>query len=471
MSQPRYHLIVLFCLIIVGCIPQGISSKYKAPLGTQGEVMLYLQPMPQEAGKLRFSIDEIFAVRDDGFEAPFSLFINDFKGADLKGIQKQLASAILPPGPYSGLSIRIKQAFIDTEDGDVALLVPDEPVTVDHGFDVERGQVASLFLSLKISGTKLDGVSFRPAFSLASSGRALINLIGYVTNSESNFITVFDKNTMQVVATISTGQGPGGMVLDQIRTRAYVAASRDNIIEVIDVFKGVIINRLRLNLRDRPIELALTPDGKTLLSVNNGSNTVSIIDALSMIEIARVNVGEGPTSAVIDPSGFRAFVLNSRSSTISVIDLTQRGLALTIGVESAPLRAAFSQAGDKLFVISSNTPNLAVVDMSRLTVSNSVFIGIGAASIKVDHQTGNIYVGKRLGGEITVIDPFALVFIDSIAVGGQTDFMTIDDQKRTLFAVLGDKNRLSKINLISKEISANIDVGQGAFFVVVMGER
>lgn len=433
--------------------------------------MLYLQPMPQEAEKLRFSIDEIFAVRDDGFKTPVPLFINDFNGADLKGIQKQLASAILSPGPYSGLSIRIKQAFIRTEEGDVALLVPDEPITVDHGFDVERGQVASLFLSFKISGTKLDGVSFRPAFSLASSGRALINLIGYVTNSESNFITVFDKNTMQVVATISTGQGPRGMVLDQIRTRAYVAASRDNIIEVIDVFKGVIMNRLRLNLRDRPIELALTPDGKTLVAVNNGSNTVSIIDALSMIEIARVNVGEGPTSAVIDPSGFRAFVLNSRSSTISVIDLTQRGLALTIGVESAPLRAAFSQAGDKLFIISSNTPNLTVVDLSRLIVSNSVFIGMGAASIKVDHQTGNIYVGKRLGGEITVIDPFALVFIDAIAVGGQTDFMTIDDQKRTLFAVLGDKNRLSKINLISKEISANIDVGQGAFFVVVMGER
>jgi len=456
---------------MVSCIPQGLPSRYKAPLGTEGEVILYLQPMPQEAENLRFIIDEIFAVRDDGFKTPFSLFIKDLKGRDLKGIQKQLASAILPPGPYTGLSIHIKQAFIQTEDGDVALFVPEKPVTVDHGFDVERGQVASLFLSFKISGTKIDGVKFTPAFSLASSGRTLINLIGYVTNSESSFITVFDKNTMQVVDTISTGQGPRGMVLDQFRTRAYVAASRDNIVEVIDVFKGVIMNRLRLNLRDRPIELALTPDGKTLVSVNNGSNTVSIIDALSMIEMARVNVGEGPTSAVIDPSGFRAFVLNSRSSTISVIDLTQRGLALTIGVESAPLRAAFSRAGDKLFVISSNTPNLTVIDLSRLMVSNSVHIGMGAASIKVDHQTGNIYVGKRIGGEITVIDPFALVFIDAIPVGGQTDYMTIDDQKRTLFAVLGDKNRLSKINLISKEISAKIDVGQGAFFVVVMGER
>lgn len=456
---------------MISCVPQDLPSRYKAPLGKQGEVILFLQPMPQEAEKLRFIVNQIFAVREDGFEIPFTLFINELKGVNLKGVQKQLASAILAPGPYIGLSIHVKQAFIQTEEGDVALFVPEEPVTVDHGFDVERGQVASLFLSFKISGTKLDGVKFTPDFSLVSSGRALINMIGYVTNSESNFITVFDKNTMQVIDTIATGQGPMGVVLDQIRTRAYVAASRDNIIEVIDVFKGLIINRLRLNLRDRPIELALTPDGRTLVSVNNGSNTVSIIDALSMTEIARVNVGEGPTSAVIDPSGFRAFVLNSRSSTISVVDLTQRGLGLTIGVEAAPLRAAFSREGDRLFVIGSNTPNLTVVDLSRLIVSNSVFIGMGAVSIKVDDQTGNIYVGKRIGGEITVIDPFALVFIDTIPVGGRTDFMAIDDQKRNLFAVLANKNRLSKINLISKEISANIDLGQGAFFVVVMGER
>ena len=82
------------------------------------------------------------------------------------------------------------------------------------------------------------------------------------------------------------------------------------IIEVIDVFKNQIINRLRLSLNDRPIGLALTPDGTLLVSVNNGTNTVSIIDPLSMIELARINVGEGPYSAVMDPSGFRAFVLN-----------------------------------------------------------------------------------------------------------------------------------------------------------------
>jgi YVTN family beta-propeller protein len=464
-------LILVFSVIFTGCFPLDAPSRYKMPLRENGEVILYLQPIPQEAQKLRFAINEIYAVGDDGLEIPFTLFLDEVKGADLTANQKQLAAVVLPPGIYSGLSIHIKHAFLQTEEGDMALLVPDEPVRVDHGFDVTRRNASTLFISLNAAGNLEAGVRFTPGFSLASAARVLINLTGYVTNSKSNSISVFNKNTMQVVNTIATSQGPGGIVLDQLRTRAYVANSRDNVIEVIDVFKNKIINRLRLNLNDRPTELALTRDGRTLVSVNNGSNTVSIIDALSMIELAKVSVGEGPYSAVIDPSGFRAFVLNARSNTISVVDLTQRGVSLTIGLEGAPLRAAFDREGRKLFVIGQNTPNMLVIDLARLTVSEKVFIGMGAVYIQVDNQTDLIYVGKRSGGEIVVIDPFALVFIDVIRVAGQAAFMTIDEQERNLFVAIPDKNMLQRININSKKISANIDVGEGAYAVVVMGER
>jgi YVTN family beta-propeller protein len=441
------------------------------PLAEEGEVLLYFQPMPQEADRLSFIIERIAAVAADGREFPLNLSFNEVKGSDLKAVQKLLGAVILPPGDYTGLSIHIAKAFIRTEEGDAALFVPDEPIAVAQGFSVARREVSTLFLSFSVAGAKLEGVKFAPVFSLAPSGAVLINLIGYVTNSASNFISVFDKKNMRVVNAIATGQEPKGMALDQLRARAYVAASRDSIIEVYDVFKGVRLNRLRLNLRDWPTEMALTPDGRTLVVVNSGSNTASIIDALSMFEVSRVSVGEGPSSVAIGPSGLKAFVMNNRSSTISVIDLSQKSISVTIGVEGAPLRAAFNRDGSQMFVISSNSPNLMVVDLARLTVSRSVFIGMGAAAIRVDDQTGLIYVGKNFGGEITVIDPFSLVFIDRIAVGGKADFLTVDEQERSLLVVLPDKKILQKINVISKKIIAQIDVGDAAYAAVVMGER
>jgi len=68
------------------------------------------------------------------------------------------------------------------------------------------------------------------------------------------------------------------MALDQRTKRAYVALSGEDEVDVIDVANGEVVDRIKLSGGDRPRELALTPDGRTLLVVNTGSNTVSIID-------------------------------------------------------------------------------------------------------------------------------------------------------------------------------------------------
>ena len=472
-SPPKRYFIFLLFFLIAGCLSEGITSNYnKAPLGDAGEVSVYLQPLDQGAEKLRFSLAQISAVREDGLEFALSLAVKELRGADLTGVQKILAAGILPPGSYTGLSIQIAKAFVQTQDGEIALLVPEQPLAVDHGFDIRRKGATALFLSLQPSKFITAEVRFTPLFSLASPGRGLISLTGFVSNSGSNTMTVFDKKAMRVVDAIATSEGPGGIALDQTRARAYVAAVRDDAIEVIDVFKREIINRLRLNFMDRPVELALTPDGRTLVSVNQASNTVSIIDAVSMTELRRIRVGDGPASAVVDPSGLKAYVMNTRSRTISVVDLTQRALAVTISTEaSSPLRGVFNRTGSALYVISSDSPNLLEIDPARLIVSKKIFIGIGAVSLTVDNPTGQLYVGKKIGGEIAVIDPFASMFIDTLQVDGTAVSLTIDGEEKSLLAVLADRGKLQKINLISKKRIAELEVNKGAFSVVVMGER
>jgi len=64
-----------------------------------------------------------------------------------------------------------------------------------------------------------------------------------------------------------------------------------------------------------------------------------------------------------------------------------------------------------------------------------------------------------------------LMFIDTIGIEGTAEFMTIGDEENTLFVVLPDRRLLQKINLVSKKIMAEIEVGEGAYGVVLMGER
>jgi YVTN family beta-propeller protein len=474
MSQLKLYICVVLAIFIGGCFalePGVEDSVEKQPLGQKGEVILYLQPLPQVADKLHLKISVISAIRDDGSAVPLTLSLSDLKGADLTGLQKLLAAGILPPGMYTGISIQIKQAFVDTAEGEVALEVPEQPLGVEHPFEVARQKATALFLSLDPAKMITGENRFTPVFSLASAGRLLTNLTALVSNPRSNIIIVFNKKTMQVADAIAAGQGPMALALDQFRGRLYVAVSRDDTILAIDVFRRQIYNRLKLNFRDNPIDLVLTADGRHLVSVNHDSNTVSLIDAFSMTEERRIRVGEGPTSAVIDPSGSRAYILNTGSRSISVVDLTQKALVVTLGVEASPLKGTFNREGDRLFVISSDSPYITVIDRSRLVVTGKIFVGTGAVSIKLDNQNGLLYVGRKIGGEIAVIEPSSSMFVDTFQVGGRAVFQAIDNEERALFVALSDRRILQKINLVSKKVVAEIEVGKGAYAIVVMGER
>ena len=473
-SQLKVYICVVLAVFIGSCFvlePGGQDSVEKPPLIQEGEVILYLQPLPQVADKFHFKISAISAIRDDGSLVPLTLLLTDLKGAELTGLQKLLADGVLPPGMYTGISIQIKQAFAETAEGEVALEVPEQPLGVEHPFEVARQKASALFLSLDPAKMITGETRFTPVFSLASAGRLLTNLTALVSNPRSNIITVFNKKTMQVADVIAAGQGPMPLALDQFRGRLYVAASRDDAILAIDIFKRQIYNKLKLNFRDNPIDLVLTTDGRRMVSVNHDSNTVSIIDAFSLTEQRRIRVGEGPTSAVLDPSGSRAYILNTRSRSISVVDLTQRALVVTLGVEASPLKGAFNREGDRLFVISSDSPYLTVIDRSRLVVTQKIFVGTGAVSIKLDNQNGLLYVGRKIGGEIAVIEPSSSMFVDTFTVGGRPVFQAIDNEERALFVALSDRKILQKINLVSKKVVAEIEVGKGAYAIVVMGER
>ena len=164
-------------------------------------------------------------------------------------------------------------------------------------------------------------------------------------------------------------------------------------------------------------------------------------------------------------------LINSITNSVSVVDLTQRTPTVNIGLEGEPLRGTFNRAGDRLYIVSRRSPNVSVIDPSRFTVTEKIFVGTGAVSIRLDPKTGLLLVGKEAGGGIMIIDPFSSMFIDTIEIGGSAAYMSIDEETYTLFVALPEKNTIQKVNLTAKKIVGELEVREGAFAVVVMGER
>jgi YVTN family beta-propeller protein len=461
-------LVLTVACFLAGC--QAERTLQKPSLTEKGEIFLYLRPFPKESGGLKFSLAQVSAVKDDGGEYPLALSITDFNLAAIKR-QRFLAAGELPPGNYVALTTTVTGATLLDEEGEQRLLVPEKPVQIQCRFMVTREKATFLSLAFRYDQSVREGYGFSPVFSVVLPGKPVTGLIGYVSNYGSNTLTVFDKQYNEVVGVIATGAGPMGMAFDQQRRRAYVALAGEDAVEVIDIVTGDVINRIRLKMGDAPRELALSPDGKLLLTVNPGSNTVSVVDPLSFWEMSRISVGDKPTSILIDPNGVRAYVFNSLSQNISVIDIASRSVAALTASEPGVSRGQFDRNGDTLYTIHELSSYIRLVNPFSFALIKRYRVGLGMSFIKVDTLNNLIYTGRKNGPDVEVYEPTTFIPISTIPTDGGPVYMTIDGELNNLYAINGDKNRVEVINLVTREVVAEFDAGEGPYWLSLMGER
>lgn len=464
-------LLLIGLVFLMTCSCTLRSALVQPPKAVTGPFSLYLQPLPQEAHLLQFTISALAVVGEDGSEIPLATTMDRIAGGDLVGIQKKLAAATLPPGVYQGLSLQVTDVTLAGEEGEINLLAPEEPLRIPYQFTVLKDKAETLFLSLSSDRLVTSGVLFTPKFSLWEPERLLPSLKGFASNSGSDSLTIFDKRTSQIVGTLHIGAMPKGMALDQKRGWLYVALARENAIGVVEISNGIIMGKVRLQFGDEPCELVLSPSGNTLVVINQGSNSVSIIDTASLFVKGKIRLPSEPTGVFMGPDEGRAYVLQESSGAISALDLVGHKVAASAELEEYPFKGAINAGGNTLFLISGFSPNLLVVDAASLSVSRKIFIGQGAVSIKADNKNGLLYIGMK-DGVIAVVDPgSALMLIDSFSLPGSVQHLTIDNEENALFAILPHSGKLQKIDLVSKKPLGSLELENDSHAVAVMGER
>lgn len=99
---------------------------------------------------------------------------------------------------------------------------------------------------------------------------------------------------------------------------AYIANSGSNSVSVIDSVTNTVINTIKVGVR--PMNVAVSPDGRHAYITNSGSDSVSVIDTVTNAVINTINVGAEPWDLAISPNGRRAYTANG-SGSVSAIDV------------------------------------------------------------------------------------------------------------------------------------------------------
>jgi YVTN family beta-propeller protein len=456
-------------LIVAGCQATTALPQPNVRLDDEGAVYLYLQPLPREAERLRVVVDGISAVQADGTERPLALALRELKSPDVRR-QRLLAAGPLPVGQYTGFVFRTGRASLEGEQGPSALHVPEAASRIEFALPVRRGEVQVVALALRYAQSVDGGFRFTPAFSVYRPERPAVGFMAFVANSRSNDVTVFNKNARQVFEVIATGQGPTGLALDQRARRLYVALSGEDAIQVVDVLAGRLADRIRLTSGDEPVHLALTPDGRTVLSANRGSNTVSVVDVASRFETTKIPVGNGPRFIALDRTGRRAFVVNTLSNTVTVIDVVGRAPIRTISTDPSPLQGDFNRRGDRFYVTHEMVSYVTAIDVNALGVARRFPVRSPMETIEVDPSTDFVYLAGRGEFGVGVHDPFSFGPVDFIQAPPEIADMTTDPDENALYLVSRAANRILMFDRIRKRLVGEVDVGDGPSSIVVMGK-
>ena len=200
-------------------------------------------------------------------------------------------------------------------------------------------------------------------------------------------------------------EGTPGLEGDVIHVFRYSRktgkATRDGVIEVpapSDTPPPQEFPPTRTDQVSWPRDLAISPDGKTLLAALNLAHSAAVIDTESR-DVQYVKTGRYPYGAAITRDGKKGLISNEADGTVSVIDLASatEEKEITVGPHlSHPEGMATDPKADRVYVAVTHQDLVRVIDTKTMEVERSLSVerpqGLGTAPVAVS-VTGD---GRRL---------------------------------------------------------------------------
>ncbi|HZI95352.1 MAG TPA: hypothetical protein VFE84_13990 [Patescibacteria group bacterium] len=436
--------------ITVGCAAVAVGGRAAGAPPSQAPpgIVVVLRDLSPPSQRVRFQASRAVARREDGATVELRV-VPPRRSADETSDEVLWLEGDAPPAVYTGIDVYFLSATRSGSDRAESLEVPAEPTRVDSSFVVSPGTGTVLAVILR-SALTLDAPGrFMPVLEGRPRPRPTTGLLGLASVGGWDSVALFDKRTGDLAALLHVGRDPAGLALDIERVRAYVAVSGDDEVVALDLLEGRIRERVALRAGDRPRDLVLTPDGRTLVVANPGSDTVSFVDTLSAIEVERVPVTGHPASLLMDRDGRRVFVLSERSSTIVVLSVSSRSAVGAIAVDSGPVRARLAgRNGERMIVAHAESPYLSVVDSRTLIVEQRVYVGPGARALEVDPRSGRVYVARARTGRIEVFDFSSLLPVAEIPVPGEVTWLSVEADGNGMGVLLRDPAEARIVGLV-----------------------
>jgi len=184
----------------------------------------------------------------------------------------------------------------------------------------------------------------------------------------------YDPNTWQVRKSVFI-PWLGVDHLDFTADGRYLLASTEysGVLVKVDLTAMQIAGSLRVG--GLPVDVRLAPDGSVFYVANQGRSGVSVIDPVTMTEVAFIHTGRGAHGLQISRNTQYLYVSNRYEGSISLIDFATRQVAATWHIGGSPDMLQVSPDGSQLWASGRFDGSVYVVDTQSGLLLHRIRVG------------------------------------------------------------------------------------------------
>ncbi len=293
----------------------------------------------------------------------------------------------------------------------------------------------------------------------------VLRAYAYITNYNSNTVSVIDTANKTVIVTVDVGNNPSGIAVSPDGTRVYLAnQGAIGTVSIIDTINNTVT--ATVNVGNSPWGVAVNSAGtKVYVAHQGGSNDVYIIYTANNTVQTRVKVGSNPTGLATTPDGTKLYVTNSGrinnpGKTVSVIDTATNTVTTTVSVGSFPFGVAVTPDGTKVYVTNAGSNTVSVIDTATNTVTETVNVGYYPEGVAVTSDGTKVYVTNYDSNTISVIDTSTNAVISTVNVGSSPTGVAINKEGTKVYVANSGDNTVSVIDTTDNNSVTTVNVGE-----------
>ncbi|GAB7189023.1 hypothetical protein ATKI12_8854 [Kitasatospora sp. Ki12] len=270
------------------------------------------------------------------------------------------------------------------------------------------------------------------------------NIQLFSTDTDDGVVSVVAKtgsNEHRLIKQIRVGNAPRGGVKFTKSGRGFVCNTSQNTLSEIDAVSLVEVRRIEVG--HGPRGLGIVPNEKYMLVSNSGSDTVSVVDLGLNVELRQVAVGRDPRHMGISADGLWAYVCVWGDGYISKLDLASLATGDAAGVAEVarieidqaahPYSLNITPDGSRVFVANTQATYVTVVDVATNEVHNVDLGAIGGRAITFSADGKFALVTVETQSRVYVIDVETLEVKRHLPVGAGPRGLTLDKEDNTLY--------------------------------------